>query len=142
MNELPVKVGGIIYTQTQEWLYRYLLIKRTAEDGWFWQMVTWTLIEWESFVWGLQRELDEELNLMTNYIIWDLLDHFTWNTSDWELIHEFVYPVKVEKIFDPLLSLQEHEEFIWLDHEQAQNILYKENNKKSLYLLFWLLNKK
>jgi len=51
------------------------------------------------------------------------------------LIHEFVYPVYVEQQFEPTLSPDEHEKFMWLSYGEAREKLFTENNKRSLSIL-------
>lgn len=60
--ELPIKVQGVMYSRSNEKL-EYLIIKRSADDGGFWQGVTGTLEEGETLVKCLIREINEEIGI-------------------------------------------------------------------------------
>ena len=138
-KKLPVKIWWIISRiDHKTWKREYLLLKRTEQDWWFWQCVTWTLHEGESFLMCLKREINEETWILESMIvsISDLFHSFTWNKADGRLIHEFVYSVTVDdKWFIPQLSPEEHDEYMWADYTLAMETLYTENNKNSLKIL-------
>lgn len=47
--ELPIKVQGAMYSRNNEKL-EYLIVKRSVNDGGFWQGVTGTLAEGETLI--------------------------------------------------------------------------------------------
>ena len=59
-SELPIKVQGIVYRQRRGGDVEILLLKRSEEDGGFWQMLTGTMEMNESVEECLVRELWEE----------------------------------------------------------------------------------
>lgn len=138
-KKLPVKIWWIISRiDGKTWKREYLLLKRTEQDWWFWQCITWTLHEGESFVTCLKREINEETWILERMIlsISDLFHSFTWNKADGRLIHEFVYSVVVnDNWFVPKLSPEEHDQYMWADYTIAMQTLYTENNKNSLKIL-------
>lgn len=139
MKELPVKIWGIVSRFNKiTWKIEYLLLKRTHQDWWFWQCITGTLHQGESFVECLQREMNEEAGITQSQIldISDLIDTFTRNKKDGQLIHEFVYSVVIDgEWFDVTLSPEEHDEYLRADYPLALKTLEIENNRHSLILV-------
>lgn len=139
MKELPVKIWGIVSRVNKiNWKTEYLLLKRTPQDSWFWQCITGTLHEGESFVDCLERELFEETGITKARIldISDLIDTFTRNKKDGQLIHEFVYSVLIDaEWFEVKLSPEEHDEYFRAEYLLALETLETENNKHSLTLV-------
>lgn len=136
MLELPVKIGGVLYKINEAWSIEYLLIKRTKNDGGYWQYMTGTLHEWECDC--LKREMNEELGIVDDDIISidPMFYSFTWTKKDWRLIHDFTYSVQVSSEFIPKLSPLEHDEYTWESFNDAINTLYTENNKNALRNLY------
>lgn len=134
-QELPVKIGWVLYRIKDNWKKEFLLLKRTEQDGWFWQYLTWTLHNWESFIDCLKREIFEETWFWPENIknIGEMFHSFTWNKKSWQLIHEFVYSVELHfSDKQPLLSETEHDDYARDDYGHAMNTLFTENNKKCL----------
>lgn len=142
MQELPVKVGWILYKKDEEWKILYLLLKRTEEDWGFWQYMTGTLHEGESFLGCLKREMNEEVGIVDNEIISidPMFFSFTWNKKDWRLIHDFTYSVHISATFLPKISPLEHDEYKWEEFDDAIEILYTDNNKAALKKLYKIQN--
>lgn len=139
MNELPVKIWWIISRiNTINGKIEYLLLRRTAQDWWFWQCITGTLHEGESFVDCLQREMSEEAGIKKSQIlnISDLINTFTRNKKDGQLIHEFVYSVMIDaEWFEVTLSPEEHDQYLRAEYSLALETLEMANNKHSLILV-------
>ena len=119
----------------------YLLLKRVAEYGGFWQSVTGSLEDGESHRVAAVREVEEE----TGYSIKaeELIDLGLTNTfkiaDRW--LHKYEPGVvyneevcfgarvdKAEVTIDPL----EHEAFVWADYAVALDLVHWETNKRSV----------
>ena len=130
--ELPIKTQGIIFNRSKNKI-TYLLLKRTKEDGGFWQPMTGTQNDYESLKDCLLRELKEETGIKKHIQIINNVDKFEWIDKKGKIISEYVYGVEVGKVKVKLS--EEHDKFIWLPFAQAKRKLEKENNKRSLTLL-------
>ena len=75
--ELPIKTAGIIFKRENN-VIKYLLLKRTKEDGGFWQPMTGTLNNGESLESCLLRELEEETGIKEYVRIIKNVDKFEW----------------------------------------------------------------
>jgi len=129
---LPIRIETIIYTKVDGKIF-YLLIKRTLEDGGFWQPVTGTHEAHESIEECMFREIQEEVGYQKDIIshITDKIYEFTWMKKD-KLIYEFVFGAELSSKIDPILSPSEHDDFKWVEFNEAINILKMEDNKKAL----------
>lgn len=126
-SELPIKVNAIIYKEVED-VPSFLLLKRVEQDGGFWQSVTGTVVDNESIVDTLVRELNEETGITKGDIvnISDLIYSFTWNRND-VCIQEFVYVVKVKEI-KVTLNPSEHDEYVWSSFEDVLLLLKYDSN--------------
>lgn len=134
MAELPIKMQGILYAVT-DGAIEYLLIKRTPEDGDFWQPVTGTVDDGEKLVDCLIREVQEETGITKLEDVSECLYKFDWRRSSGECILEFVHAIRISRDSKVVLSPTEHEDFKWCSYDEAQQTLSKDNNKKSFQVI-------
>ena len=134
MKELPIKLEGIIYRTINDRI-EYLLIKRTPEDGGFWQPVTGTLEDGENLINCLKREISEEIGITEILRISDILHTFNWEKKDGTVITEYVYAVEIKNDSIITLSPNEHDDYIWLPYSEAKDTLLTDNNKESLRII-------
>lgn len=119
----------------------YLLLKRVASHGGFWQSVTGSLEEGETHRQAAAREVVEETGISACED--ELIELGVINTFEiapqWRekyapgVTHneEVCFALKVarsEVSVDPL----EHEAYAWEPYERAMNMLYWESNKRAL----------
>lgn len=126
-KELPIKVELIVFAHVENTL-RFLLLKRSPEEGGFWQPVTGTLEMNESLRQCMRRELKEETGIKKITHISDEVYRFSWNKGD-EIIVEMVYGVKVH--YQSITISAEHTDYQWCDFDTALRFLEKENNKEA-----------
>lgn len=120
---------------------RYLLLKRIASYGGFWQSVTGSLEEDETHKRAAVREIQEETSISATED--DLIELGIVNTFEiapqWRSRYEagvthneevcFALRIKERDIrLDPI----EHESWCWVSYEQAMELLYWESNKRAL----------
>jgi 8-oxo-dGTP pyrophosphatase MutT (NUDIX family) len=132
--ELPIKMQGILYA-VNDTSPEYLLIKRTPEDGDFWQPVTGTVNDGEKLVDCLVREIEEETGITELEDVSECLYKFDWQRSSGERILEFVHAVRIPRDSKVILSPTEHEDYRWCKYDAAQELLAKDNNKKSFQVM-------
>lgn len=136
MQELPIKIQSIVYNKDLDGL-KVLLLKRSPEDGGFWQTVTGTLEINETIVESRIRELEEETGINeANFS--DEIYRFSWTKKDYTVV-ELVYAAEVHSR-DVIIS-SEHTEYIWLSTEEAIEKVEKQNIKNSLSIFDkWIKN--
>lgn len=134
MNELPIKIEAIVYALKDNEV-QYLIIKRTPEDGYFWQPVTGTVHDGEKLLDCLTREMSEETGLTDLIEVSGCLHTFDWRKSSGQCILEFVYAVQVSPDSNVVLNPEEHEDYKWCTYEQAQEILHTDNNKNAFKII-------
>jgi len=127
MKELPIKIQSIIYNNGLDGL-KVLLLKRSSEDGAFWQTVTGTLEINESILESRIRELKEETGIEeVNFS--DEIYRFSWTKKDYTVV-ELVYAAEVFSL--NITISPEHTEYIWLPVKEAIDKVEKQNTKDSL----------
>lgn len=127
MQELPIKIQSIVYFNDEVGL-KVLLLKRSPEDGGFWQTVTGTLEINESILESRMRELIEEAGI-TEANFSDEIYRFSWTKKDYTVV-ELVYAAEV---FTQNVTISsEHTEFVWLFIEDAIEKVEKQSTKNSL----------
>lgn len=131
--ELPIKVEAIIYYIDENNAKYFLAIKRSLEDGNFWQPVTGTLESGDNMEGCLLREIDEEIGLTNEDIvsISDCIYHFVWKTESIGEINEYVFAIEVKKLSQIKLS-KEHTEYKWGLKNEIRDTYEMENNKIAL----------
>lgn len=133
LKELPIKVQGVMYSKVDNKL-EYLIIKRSEDDGGFWQGVTGTLEEGEKLKECLIREINEELGITDIKNISELKQTLQWAKKSGFMITEYVYAVELNKDANVVLS-EEHDDYKWCNFEEAYETLGKDNNKNTLKIL-------
>lgn len=128
--DLPVKVEGVLYHIIDGKTY-ILCLKRSEQDGGFWQPITGTNQSNESLEETLVREINEEVGLEKDQIeIEQMYFYFNW-TKKALMIHEYVYSVKVDSVNQINLS-DEHVDYKWISIDEAIDLFEKNNNKNAL----------
>lgn len=119
---------------------QYLLLKRIASHGAFWQSVTGSLEEGETHAQAAVREVREETGIETREK--DLIELGVINVFEialnWRAKYapgvvtneEVCYALKVDKC-EIKIDAREHEDYIWVDGETAARMLYWESNKRA-----------
>lgn len=120
---------------------RYLLLKRIASYGGFWQSVTGSLEGDETHKQAAIREIREETGISASDD--DLIELGIVNTFEiapqWRsryepgITHneEVCFALRINKR-DIRLDPIEHESWCWVSYEQAMEMLYWESNKRAL----------
>lgn len=132
--ELPLKMQGVLYARTDKGI-EYLLIKRTPEEGGYWQPVTGTVHDGEKLRDCLLREIQEETGITEYEDVSDCIYRFDWQRSSGERLLEFVHAVRIPRDSTVTLSPSEHDDYQWCSFELAMETLGKDNNKKSLTII-------
>ena len=115
------KVQGIIYSKIDSSIH-ILCLHRTPEEGGFWQPLTGTVEENETYKECLVRELHEETGIEKNQIL-DIegpINSFEWSRND-TLYKEEVYAVYVPSNLKVVLC-EEHDEYKWFTSDYAKEI--------------------
>ena len=122
----------------------YLLLKRVAGFGGYWQSVTGSLEEGETHAGAAVREVLEETGIAATEA--ELIDLSLVNTFEiapqWRVRYapgvthneEVCFALKVDKCevrVDPL----EHDEYAWADYETALGMLYWDSSKRAFAAL-------
>jgi ADP-ribose pyrophosphatase YjhB (NUDIX family) len=131
MTELPIKIQAILYAKTEKGI-EYLLIKRTPEDGGFWQPVTGGVHDGEKLLDCLAREVRKEVGLDRLEDVSEPLYWYNWQESSGQWMTDYVYAVRVPRDAEISLARDEHDDYKWCDYDGARVILGKDGNKRSL----------
>jgi dihydroneopterin triphosphate diphosphatase len=122
----------------------YLLLKRVAGFGGYWQSVTGSLEEGETHAEAAVREVLEETGIIADEN--ELIDLSLSNTFEiapqWRTRYapgvthneEVCFALKVDKCevrVDPV----EHDEYAWADYEKAIEMLYWDSSKRAFEAL-------
>jgi dATP pyrophosphohydrolase len=140
-------VQVVIFAEVERRL-EFLLLRRVASHGGFWQSVTGSLEEMETHLDAAIREVREETGIDTRPE--DLIELQVVNTFEiapqWRAKYapgvthneEVCFALKIPKhdvVIDPL----EHDSWIWVDREKAQTMLYWDSSKRALARLVEML---
>lgn len=121
------KTQGVLYTLV-DGAPRFLILKRSPEEGGYWQPLTGSVEEGETELECLKRELEEEIGLSASAAEFtDVIYEFDWAYENVRY-HEFVRGVKIDLDATIVLS-EEHDEYKWCDLEEALDLLKHESNK-------------
>lgn len=128
MTKLPIRVNAFVYQRKDSGI-EFLCIKRVPDDGGFWQTVTGTVHDDESFIGTITREIDEECGIKSADIvkIEGPFYDFEWMKGETK-IREFVYAVEVKEGVLVTLAPDEHDEYKWCDTDNMFKTLEKEDN--------------
>lgn len=128
--ELPIKVEGVIFSKVDGG-YKFLILKRTPEDGDFWQPLTGTVNDGEKLVDCLKRELKEETGIVNSINFTEEIWRFDWKNKRDETIVEFVFGIEIDFDSEIKLNPSEHSEYKWGSFDEAMKLLGRDNNKKA-----------
>lgn len=119
---------------------KVLLLQTKGERGSFWQNVTGSVEEKESFLEAAQRELFEETSFKSPIYDLEIEDHFI-DRKNLATVERIFYS-KIDSKMDPLLS-NEHQSFVWRNASQIspQDYKYLSNFKAFSLALKALLKK-
>ncbi len=129
-NDLPIMIECLVYRIVEK-KYEFLCLKRTEEDGGWWQPVIGHMQKNESLEQSLFRELQEETGITKVEKLIDDVWHFHWEYKD-EMYLEFVFAAEVNKDQEISLNPTEHEIYRWCLAEEAISLFKYENNKNAL----------
>lgn len=140
MTKLPIRVNAFVY-QKRDDVIEFLCIKRVPDDGGFWQTVTGTVHDDESFIGTITREIQEECGIESSEIlkIEGPFYDFEWMKGE-KKIREFVYAVEVKNEVSIILAPDEHDEYKWCDTDGMYKTLEKEDNVKAANKILEHLN--
>lgn len=128
-KELPIKIQTILYRVEDE-TPLVLVMKRTPQDGGFWQTVTGTLNLNESIIDSMKRELKEETGVTDAVYDNAEINRFSWKKKDWTVV-EVVYSARTESK-EIVLNPKEHSEYKWLTIDEAIGLVEKDQTKECL----------
>lgn len=118
----------------------FLILKRSPNEGGYWQPLTGSVEENETELDCLRRELEEEVGIQASTVdITDVLHTFDWSYED-VIYNEFVRGVQISRNADIVLS-EEHSEYMWCDLNEALQSLKHESNKEGFKKVSELHNK-
>jgi 8-oxo-dGTP pyrophosphatase MutT (NUDIX family) len=135
---LPTQVLVYCYRQNAGHV-EYLMLRRTAKYGGFWQGVTGAPEGMESLLQAAGRELLEETRLFPRDIQQVAFSYSFPVDRDWKWayhpdvtsIEEYVFLAEIADDADPVLSF-EHDSYEWASFERAMGLLKWHNNRKAL----------
>lgn len=119
----------------------YLLLRRVATHGGFWQSVTGSLEGDETHAQAAIREVGEETGIVAHasqLLALDLINVFEI-APQWRVKYapgvthneEVCFALRVEKR-DAQLDSLEHDAYVWVDYDTAMQMLYWQSNKRAL----------
>lgn len=130
--ELPIKTQAIVYCRTDE-DHKYLILKRSEIDGGYWQPIVGTVKEKESIIQCMLREIEEEVGISDVMQVSKQLYNFSWEREE-QVYLEFVYAIEVDEKSAIKLS-EEHDEYLWLNFEDAVEKVKYNSNKRSITIV-------
>ncbi len=139
MGRKPIKVEVVIFRFVNG-SYEYLLLKRIASRGGFWQPVTGGLEEGEELHDAIVREVREETGIARIKRIINDVHQFT--LEDKKHFTEYVFGAEInadEKITFDKNIYEEHDAHRWCSFDKAMQMLKWDGNKTGLRKLHKLL---
>lgn len=118
---------------------RYLLLRRTDERGGFWQPVTGGVEEGESWEEAAAREVREETGISGPLVDLNFKHTFAVHPRFWPMNPHYTMKVNLEAAFliettheRVTLDSREHQEYAWLEYDEAMSRLVWDGNKQAL----------
>jgi len=120
--------------------WEYLLVRRIASRGGFWQGVTGGVWQGEELIEAARRELIEETNLVPSALERINYSYFFPVEDEWrhlyadgvEDIIEHVFVAHVESQQEPMIDPNEHDQYRWCSFAEASNLLSWPENMEAL----------
>jgi dihydroneopterin triphosphate diphosphatase len=137
MARQPIQVEGIVFRKEDK-LTEFLLLKRTAKRGGFWQPVTGGVEDGETILEALKREISEETNISKFIQILEKVHTFELESGSIlrvkskNKIKEYVYGIEVSADQKVNICSEEHTEFKWCSYAEALELLRWDTNKTAL----------
>lgn len=133
-------VQVFIFTKNPQ--FKVLILKRTVEQGGFWQHLSGGIEKGEDYNDTIKREVYEETGIKEIKRIIDLNYNFTYKTNknkELKKMKDFCFAVEINKEKEIQLSY-EHEEFLWCSQNEVKNILKWKYNLIAFNKLLKILN--
>ena len=130
MNQYAHNVVQVIVYRWAPTL-QYLVLKRSEQDGGWWQPVTGHIEPGEDELDALKRELSEEIGITKLQFISQPIRSYEYEMPD-GVGHDNVYMVEVGAKEAVRLRPEEHSEYKWTTLDEALGLLKYDGNKKSL----------
>ena len=138
IKSLPIVIQSIVYRKRKH-NFEFLLLKRSADRGNFWNVVNGTLELEESIKMCRDRELFEETGIK-NVLNWsDEINRISFEYKG-ENIMVIVYSAEVTANQRVIIN-DEHTEYCWVCFEDALNTLKFDDDKNGLRKLYDKLNR-
>lgn len=148
MNYKQPRSIQVIIFSTHSQPARFLLLRRVDEQGGFWQSVTGSLELEETHLQAAVREVFEETGIRC--LEAELIDLNLKNVFEiarlWRpkyapgITHNEEVCFALEtRVCDVSIDRREHQEFAWVDFEQAAAMLYWQSSKRALSRLVEIL---
>ena len=139
----PRSVQVVVFAENQS-VREYLLLRRVATHGGFWQSVTGSLEGDETHQQAAIREVNEETGILAHtgeLIALDLINTFEI-APQWRAKYapgvthneEVCFALRVQKR-DIQLDRLEHDAYLWVDYDTATRMLYWESNKRAFAVM-------
>ena len=110
----------------------YLAMKRTEEEGGFWQPITGTVDEGETLLDTMTRELNEEAGITSLLAVSPELHSYSWTWKQEGTGTDHVFACEVLNDTEIVLNPSEHNEFRWVSKDEMMELLRWDGNKVSL----------
>ena len=134
-----------------EW--EFLMLKRVKQRGGFWQGITGGQEEGESLTQAAERELFEETGFgsedfegiikQIDFLYqFPIMEEYRYQYSpEVEIITEYVFFVIISSHLNPIIDPNEHSDFMWVNIEEALELLEYHDNIKAIQCVITELKK-